>query len=42
MKEGRGVVRWFEHGLPIDRFESTSSQGSREGLGRYEWNDSDR
>lgn len=42
LKEGRGVVQWFEHGLPIDRFEGTYSKGRREGLGRYEWNEKDR
>ena len=37
-KEGRGVVQWFEHGQPIDRFEGTYRAGKREGFGRYEWN----
>ena len=42
LKEGRGVVQWFEHGLPIDRFQGTYVVGRRDGLGRYEWNDHDR
>lgn len=42
LKEGHGVVQWFEHGLPIDRFEGTYIAGRRDGLGRYEWNDHDR
>lgn len=42
LKEGRGVVQWFEHGLPIDRFQGTYIAGRRDGLGRYEWNDHDR
>lgn len=42
LKEGRGVVQWFEHGLPIDRFEGSYSRGLREGQGRYEWNNNDR
>ena len=41
LKEGKGVVQWFEHGLPIDRFEGTYRSGKREGAGRYEWNDKD-
>lgn len=41
-KVGRGIVQWFEHGLPIDRFEGTYIAGRRDGLGRYEWNDHDR
>jgi hypothetical protein len=36
-KEGRGVVQWYEHGRPIDRFEGTFQDGKREGAGRYEW-----
>ncbi len=41
-KEGRGVVQWFEHGVPIDRFDGAYVDGRREGPGRYEWNDDDR
>lgn len=36
-KEGRGVVQWYEHGRPIDRFEGTFQGGKREGAGRYDW-----
>jgi hypothetical protein len=36
-KAGRGVVRWYEHGQPIDRFEGTFRNGKREGFGRYVW-----
>lgn len=36
-KEGRGVVQWFEHGRPIDRFEGLFRRGKREGFGRYNW-----
>ena len=36
-KEGRGVVQWFEHGRPIDRFEGVYRRGKREGFGRYDW-----
>lgn len=36
-KEGRGVVQWYEHGRPIDRFEGVFRQGKRQGFGRYEW-----
>jgi len=36
-KEGRGVVQWFEHGQPIDRFEGTYRKNKREGFGRYNW-----
>jgi hypothetical protein len=36
-KEGRGVVQWYEHGRPIDRFEGVFRRGKREGFGRYEW-----
>jgi hypothetical protein len=39
--EGRGVVQWYEHGQPIDRFEGTYRHGKREGFGRYEWNGAD-
>jgi hypothetical protein len=38
-KQGRGVVQWFEHGQPIDRFEGTYHDGRREGFGRYAWNE---
>jgi hypothetical protein len=41
LKEGRGVVQWYEHGQPIDRFEGTFRKGRREGLGRYRWNEND-
>src|SRR5262249_3461602 len=34
-KEGRGVVQWYEHGRPIDRFEGAFRRGKRAGLGRY-------
>jgi hypothetical protein len=37
LKEGRGVVQWYEHGRPIDRFEGTYRAGKREGFGRYDW-----
>jgi hypothetical protein len=36
-KEGRGVVQWYEHGRPIDRFEGVFRHGKREGFGRYDW-----
>ena len=36
-KEGSGVVQWYEHGQPIDRFEGTFRNGKREGFGRYVW-----
>jgi len=36
-KQGRGVVQWYEHGQPIDRFEGTYRDGKREGFGRYVW-----
>jgi hypothetical protein len=36
-KEGRGIVQWFEHGRPIDRFEGVYRRGKREGSGRYDW-----
>lgn len=35
--EGRGVVQWYEHGRPIDRFEGGFRRGKREGPGRYDW-----
>lgn len=36
---GQGQARWSEHGLPIDRFQGTYRDGRREGVGRYDWND---
>jgi hypothetical protein len=36
-REGRGVVQWFEHGRPIDRFEGIFRRSKREGYGRYDW-----
>ena len=36
-KDGPGVVQWFEHGRPIDRFEGVYRHGKREGFGRYDW-----
>jgi hypothetical protein len=36
-KEKGGVVQWFEHGRPIDRFEGIYRRGKREGFGRYDW-----
>lgn len=36
-KEGRGVVQWYEHERPIDRFEGAFRRGKREGVGRYDW-----
>src|SRR5689334_1019698 len=41
LKVGRGVVQWFEHGRPIDRFEGAFVAGKRQGPGRYIWNDDD-
>ena len=41
VKVGRGVVQWFEHGRPIDRFEGTFVAGRREGRGVYVWNETD-
>jgi len=38
---GNGVVQWYEHGRPIDRFEGTFVAGRRYGPGRYRWHDSD-
>jgi hypothetical protein len=40
-KVGHGVVQWFEHGEPIDRFEGTYVEGWREGPGRYRWNETE-
>jgi len=40
-KVGWGVVQWFEHGRPIDRFEGSFVAGKRQGAGRYTWNDDD-
>ena len=36
-EEGHGVVQWYEHGRPIDRFEGVFRRGKREGFGRYDW-----
>jgi hypothetical protein len=36
-KEGRGVIQWFEHGRPIDRFQGSYRRDKREGFGHYEW-----
>jgi hypothetical protein len=38
---GYGVVQWYEHGRPIDRFEGTFIAGRRQGVGRYRWNEAD-
>ena len=38
-KSGHGIVQWFEHGRPIDRFEGTYLAGRRQGPGRYRWNE---
>ena len=40
-KVGSGVVQWFEHDQPIDRFEGTFVSGRRRGPGRYSWNSKD-
>jgi hypothetical protein len=40
-KEGRGVLQWFEHGRPIDRFEGTYRNNQRVGAGHYRWTDLD-
>lgn len=40
-KMGRGVLQWYEHGRPIDRFEGTFVSGHRQGRGRYVWNETD-
>ena len=37
LKEGAGVVQWFEHGRPIDRYEGAFERGRRKGFGRYYW-----
>jgi hypothetical protein len=37
LKEGAGIVQWFEHGRPIDRFEGVFERGRRRGFGRYYW-----
>jgi hypothetical protein len=39
IKAGPGVMQWFEHGRPIDRFEGTYVAGQRQGPGRYRWNE---
>lgn len=36
-KEGPGIVQWFEHAEPIDRFEGFFHKGQRKGFGRYSW-----
>jgi hypothetical protein len=41
LKEGRGVVQWFEHSEHIDRFEGTYRLGRRQGFGHYVWNKTD-
>ena len=41
IKMGRGVLQWYEHGRPIDRFEGTFVSGRRQGSGRYVWNETD-
>jgi hypothetical protein len=40
-KVGGGMVQWFEHGRPIDRFVGTFVAGRRQGPGVYRWNDTD-
>jgi MORN repeat len=42
LKDGQGIVQWFEHGEPIDRFEGTYRAGMRQGFGLYAWNKTDR
>ena len=37
LKDGGGIVQWFEHGVSIDRFEGTYVGGLRQGFGRYDW-----
>jgi hypothetical protein len=37
LKEGAGIVQWFEHGRPIDLFEGRFEGGRRKGFGRYYW-----
>jgi hypothetical protein len=37
LKEGAGIVQWFEHGRPIDRYEGAFERGRRKGFGRYYW-----
>jgi hypothetical protein len=41
VKDGRGIVQWYEHGQAIDRFEGAYRNGKREGFGRYQWNVAD-
>jgi hypothetical protein len=41
LKEGRGVVQWFERSEHIDRFEGTYRLGRRQGFGHYVWNPTD-
>jgi hypothetical protein len=37
LKQGRGIVQWYEHGRATDRFEGTFRAGKRDGFGRYDW-----
>ena len=37
---GWGVMQWYEHGQPIDRFEGKFIAGKRQGAGRYTWDHS--
>ena len=37
-KSAFGTLQWFEHGIPIDRFEGTYQNNKRNGFGRYQWN----
>jgi hypothetical protein len=41
LKSGTGVLQWYEHGQPIDRFEGEFIDGRRQGFGRYFWNESE-
>ena len=40
-KAGAGVLQWYEHGHPIDRFEGQFVGGRRQGFGRYFWNEAE-
>jgi hypothetical protein len=40
-KAGGGVLQWYEHGHPIDRFEGQFVAGRRQGFGRYFWNEAE-
>jgi hypothetical protein len=42
LKQGAGILQWFEHGRPIDRFEGEFDRNRRQGLGRYSWTERDR